>query len=82
MPSVYQPVPRFYLERLAIAAMCNEAMDLHWYDEASQLNYMATVWPLEVVSEDQAEYLLARNAAAETIRIRLDLIRNFPTPVK
>lgn len=82
MSRIYQPVPRFYLERLTIAALCNEAMDLHWQDETSGLNYMARIWPLEVVDMDQAEFLLARNEAGERIRIRLDLIRNFPTPVK
>ena len=82
MSHIYQPVPRFYLERLTIAALCNEAMTLHWHDEISQLNYMARVWPLEVVEQQQAEYLLARNESGEIVTIRLDLIRNFPTPTK
>ena len=82
MASTYQTVPRFYLERLTIAALCNEAMDLHWHDDTTQLSYMARIWPLEVVEQDQAEYLLARNESGESLKIRLDMIRNFPTPVK
>jgi len=82
MSRIYQPVPRFYLERLTIAALCNETMNLHWFDEASQLNYMAQIRPLEILEQDQAEFLLARNESGENVTIRLDLIRNFPTPVK
>ena len=29
MTPPYQPVPRFYLERITIAALCNEFMDMH-----------------------------------------------------
>lgn len=82
MSSIYQPVPRFYLERLTIAALCNETMDLHWFDETAQLNYMSRILPLEVVEQEQAEFLLARTDAGEEVSIRLDMIRNFPTPVK
>lgn len=82
MTPPYQPVPRFYLERITIAALCNEFMDLHWYDPGSNLNYMERVWPLAVIIEETAEYLQARTAAGEAVKIRLDLIRNFPTPMK
>ena len=82
MSRIYQPVPRFYIERLTIAALCNEAMDLHWHDETTEMNYMTRIWPLEVVAQDEAEFLLARNESGETVKIRLDLIRNFPRPVK
>ena len=78
----YQPVPRFYIERITIAAMCNESMDLHWHDPASQQSYMARVWPQDVSEENGAEWLMARSETGEVVRIRLDLIRNFPTPVK
>lgn len=82
MTPPYQPVPRFYLERITIAALCNEFMDLHWHDSASDMNYMERVWPLEVIMEEAAEYLQARTVAGEAVKIRLDLIRNFPTPMK
>jgi hypothetical protein len=82
MTAPYQAVPRFYLERITIAALCNEFMDLHWHDAASNMNYMERVWPLEVTTENGAEYLQARTAAGEPVTIRLDMIRNFPTPMK
>lgn len=82
MTPPYQPVPRFYLERITIAALCNEFMDLHWHDPVSDMNYMERVWPLAVIIEEAAEYLQARTAAGEAVKIRLDLIRNFPTPMK
>ena len=46
------------------------------------MNYMARVWSLEVTTENGAEYLQARLAAGEVVKIRLDMIRNFPTPMK
>ena len=82
MTPSYQPVPRFYLERITIAALCNEFMDLHWHDPVSDMNYMERIWPLEVIIEEAAEYLQARTAAGEAVKIRLDMIRNFPTPMK
>lgn len=82
MTPPYQPVPRFYLERITIAALCSEFMDLHWHDVTDNMNYMARVWPLEVTTENGAEYLQARLAAGEAVKIRLDMIRNFPTPMK
>ena len=82
MTPPYQPVPHFYLERITIAALCNEFMDLHWHDPVSDMNYMERIWPLEVIIEEAAEYLQARTVAGEAVKIRLDLIRNFPTPMK
>jgi Rho-binding antiterminator len=63
MTPPYQPVPRFYLERITIAALCNEFMDLHWHDPVSDMNYMERIWPLEVIIEEAAEYLQAQNKA-------------------
>ena len=82
MTPPYQSVPRFYLERITIAALCNEFMDLHWHDPVSDMNYMERIWPLEVIIEEAAEYLQARTVAGEAVKIRLDLIHNFPTPMK
>lgn len=78
----YQPVPRFYIERITIASLCAEPMDLHWHDFASGQSYLARVWPQTIVQADGAEWLQARDAAGEPVSIRLDMIRNFPTPVK
>lgn len=78
----YQPVPRFYIERITLASLCDESMDLHWHDPASGQSYLARVWPQNIVEADGAEWLQARDATGERVTIRLDLIRNFPTQVK
>ena len=82
MVKPYQPVPAFYRERLTIAIMCDESMDLHWRDEHSNTAYVAKVWPEELVEQAGMDYLRVRNEAGETLTIRLDLIENMPTPVK
>ncbi len=82
MPKAYQAVPHFYLERITIAALCNETMNLHWQDEATDMHYITQLLPVDTVTENAAEYLIARNEQGETLKIRLDLIHNFPTPVK
>lgn len=76
------PVPGFYRERITIAILCGETMDLHWRDEHSDLSYMARVLPRELMEENGMDYLLGENAEGEAVKIRLDLIRNMPRPVK
>jgi hypothetical protein len=46
------------------------------------MHYIAQLLPLDTLIVNGAEYLLARNEQGETLKIRYDLIRNFPTPVK
>ena len=82
MPKTYQAVPRFYIERITIAAFCNETMNIHWQDEITDMHYITDLLPIDTVSENNAEYLIARNEQGETLKIRLDLIQNFHTPVK
>ncbi|APZ42711.1 hypothetical protein [Acidihalobacter ferrooxydans] len=78
----YQPVASHVRERLEIAALVAERLDLQWADEVSDQAYMARVEPREVVEQDGRVYLLARDAQGAELRIRLDLIRNLPMPVK
>lgn len=78
----YLPVPRFYNERITIAILCGESMDLHWHDLASGQSYLARVWPQEIVEAGGAEWLHAHDETGAPLEIRLDMIRNFPTPVK
>ena len=78
----YSPVPGFYHERFTIAIMCNESMNLHWQDEYSDMAYMGQLYPQELLEENGADYVLARNDRNELIKIRLDLIRNMPSPMK
>lgn len=78
----YQPVAPHVRERLEIAVLTAERLDLQWADEDSDRAYMARIEPREVVVEDGRAYLLAVDEDGAALRIRLDLIRNLPTPVK
>ena len=78
----YTPVPAHVEERLAIAILCGEKFRLQWAAEDSDQAFLGQVQPLEVIERDQQRYLRATNDAGEELLIRLDLIRNLPTPVK
>lgn len=78
----YQAVPQHVLERLEIAIACAETFIVHWAEESSDEAHMSKVTPLEVIDREGRLYLKARTDERETVRIRLDLIRNLPTPTK
>ena len=78
----YQPVPPHVRERLEISVLTGERLDLQWADETSDRAFLARVEPRAVIEENGALYLLGQTAQGEDVRIRLDLIRNLPTPVK
>jgi predicted DNA-binding transcriptional regulator YafY len=78
----YQDIPRHVTERLEIAILTGETLALNWADEDTDQAWMGRVRPLEVIQHDGRLYLEADNEQGERIRIRLDLIRNLPTPVK
>ncbi|TCV84683.1 hypothetical protein [Sulfurirhabdus autotrophica] len=82
MAQPYIPVPHFIHERFTIAIMCNESMNLHWQDEQSGMSYMGNVFPQDLLEEKGADYVLVKNQDGKMVKIRLDLIRNMPTPVK
>ena len=82
MTKPYAPVPSFYHERFTIAIMCNESLPLHWEDESNGMSYYTTVFAIELAMDEGKDYLLARTAEGETARVRMDLIRNMPAPVK
>ncbi|AOV18118.1 hypothetical protein BJI67_14540 [Acidihalobacter aeolianus] len=78
-----QPVPGHVRERLEIAVLTGEILSLNWADEASDAAYLGRVRPLEVIADDDGPgYLRALDDSGVEVRIRLDLIRNLPTPVK
>lgn len=78
----YQRPLGFIFERLTIAILCNESLELHWQDEQSELSYLTRVFPHEIIAEDGADYLVASAGDAGEYKIRIDLIRNLPRPVK
>ena len=78
----YEDIPRHVTERLEIAILTGETLALNWADEHSDHAWMGRVRPLEVIQRDGRLYLEADNEQDERTSIRLDLIRNLPTPVK
>lgn len=78
----YRHVAPHVRERLEIAVLTGERLDLQWADEDSDRAYLGRVEPREIVEEDGRAYLLAVGEDNAAVRIRLDLIRNLPTPVK
>jgi len=78
----YTPVPAHVEERLEIAIICGETFNLHWAEADSDRAFMGKVQPLEILDRDGMRYLRARDEQAGEQLIRLDLIRNLPTPVK
>ena len=78
----YQRPPGFIFERLTIAIMCSESLDLHWQDDKTELSYLTRVFPREIVTENGADYLVASDNEGAEHKIRMDLIFNMPRPVK
>lgn len=67
--SPYQPIACADHERLEFAALTKRWINLT-VDDAVQ-----SLLPLDVYTRDGAEWLQARNAAGETLVIRLDRLR-------
>ncbi len=78
----YTPVPDHVMERLEIAILCGEKMNLQWADEATHRAYASKVQAKELFDNEGRAYLRAITEEGEEVTVRLDLIRNLPTPVK
>jgi len=78
----YTPVPAHVEERLEIAILCGEKFNLQWASEDSDQAFLGRVQPLEIVERAGRRYLRATGEDGARLEIRLDLIRNLPTPVK
>ncbi len=78
----YQTVAPHVRERLEIAVLTAEKLDLQWADEVSDRAYIGCIQPEEVIEDAGRLYLVGQEADGDKVRIRLDLIRNLPTPVK
>ena len=81
-----EETPRHILERLEIAILTGETLQLHWAgpDDGPDAGraWMGRVTPREVTADDRGHHWLEGTCEDETVRIRLDRIRNMPTPVK
>jgi Rho-binding antiterminator len=64
----YQPIPCIQHERLEYAALTRQWLDVEVDGTVQRL------LPLDVYTRDGAEWLKARNAAGETVTLRLDAL--------
>lgn len=78
----YTPVSNAMKERLLMAIAFAETMPLQWAEENANQAFFQTVKPIELINKAEKDYLLVETETGEQYTIRLDLIRNFPTPMK
>lgn len=67
---------------MEIAALTGERLELQWADETSERAYLGRIQVREVLDEASGCYLVGVDGEGAAVRIRVDLIRNLPTPVK
>ncbi|WP_019623980.1 hypothetical protein [Thioalkalivibrio thiocyanoxidans] len=74
-------LPKHVIERLEIAILTGETLQLNWAEPDSSQAWWGKVTPREVREADGYHWLDGE-CEGRDVRIRLDLIRNLPTPVK
>lgn len=75
MMTDYQPVDCRVHSELELAILQRNPLLLRWHD-AQGATQCATLLPLDLVTRDQQEFLLAQDGAA-TLEIRLDHIDGY-----
>jgi len=74
-------IPRHVRERLEIAILTGETLQLNWAEPDSGRAWMGRVSP-QALREADGHQWLDGECEGQAVQIRLDLIRNLPTPVK
>ncbi|WP_018141350.1 hypothetical protein [Thioalkalivibrio sp. ALJ7] len=74
-------VPKHVTERLEIAILTGETLQLNWAEPDSSQAWWGKVKPREVREADGYAWLDGE-CEGRPVQIRLDCIRNLPTPVK
>ena len=69
----YRPISCVRYSHYELAIMRRRALRLVWCD--GNVIHYATVFPLDLQTQDHAEYLIGRDAGGGAVRIRLDRIR-------
>jgi len=73
MNNNYNPVSCEYHSELELAIMRRNLLDVTWHDDHNECQ-TSILNPTDLITEQQAEYLLATNVQNEDIKIRLDHI--------
>ncbi|MEW8625844.1 MAG: transcriptional antiterminator, Rof [Candidatus Thiodiazotropha sp.] len=69
----YRPIACGLHESYQYAVMTRTRLDLNWRDDAGTV-HRARVLPIDVVTRDNAEFLIVRDSSGEEVTVRLDRI--------
>jgi len=72
----YEPIPCAIHSEYELAIMQQRHMQLVWLDHKT-IQHISRVKPLDLITENHAEYLLAQDHEGQKIKIRLDYIQQY-----
>ena len=72
----YEPIPCAIHSEYELAIMQQRHMQLVWQD-IEGIQHISHVQPLDLVTEDHAEYLLLQDHEGQETKIRLDYIQQY-----
>lgn len=72
----YEPIPCAIHSEYELAIMQHRHMQLVWQD-LNDIKHISRVQPLDLITENHAEYLLVQDHEGQSIKIRLDYIRQY-----
>ena len=70
----YQPISCELYSEYELAIMHGQKVKLVWHEQGQ--SRIATVMPLDLVTRDHQEFLIAEDHQREPLQIRLDFIRS------
>ena len=72
----YQPIPCAIYSEYELAIIRQYQLQLVWCDE-NNIEHISRVTPLDLQTENHAEFLIAQDHEKQTLKIRLDYIRQY-----
>jgi len=72
----YKPIPCAIYSEYELVIMHRRKLRLFWKD-LQQLDHLCLVHPLDLQTENHAEYLIARDSEGRDLKIRLDRIKRY-----
>lgn len=70
----YQPISCALYSEFELAIMHRQKVKLVWHENGQ--THIATVQPLDLMTKNHQEFLIAEDHQAQSLRIRLDYIRS------
>ena len=72
----YQPIPCAIYSEYELSIMQQHQLQLVWFD-SDHIEHISRVTPLDLKTENHAEYLLAQDHEKHLLKIRLDYIQQY-----